>query len=409
MPRLASMASLRLLVLLLIVSTAWADQQVHHGEASRFIRTVTSGLNKIITEDQYQEIEEAFKNVTEDVDTLVPIPVLKEIADVLVLGAESQISDEVPEQFKKIQQLIDDGFANIKRSLFDQRVQVSKPTISPTRSLNNSVNDLKCSRTSIDYKTLHGQSAHNVRFLLKTLYNDRPEPTERLAVFKQNCVLMGFNTALQSLAGTLLTSAPSYATHCLAIKQHSYTAVLDIKRRIKADAFGLSLNAVTCDRALYTNYDLDLESSLEDVQRFLFEMNDAQETNALEGLKGTLTTYIHDRKFDNTLELATSLLETVEEYNSTSTGYVADIRPKESEMDEATVLAPGCEKQLLELKELNQPSVSVYAVNLTANGTRAHRQWLTEHRDTLKRTLTRDVHRPCGYWILSCVHQPKCQ
>uniref|UniRef100_A0A1I7YP87 Uncharacterized protein n=1 Tax=Steinernema glaseri TaxID=37863 RepID=A0A1I7YP87_9BILA len=55
--------------------------------------------------------------------------------------------------------------------------------------------------------------------------------------------------------------------------------------------------------------------------------------------------------------------------------------------DAATVLAPGYDKQLLDFKKVGQHSVSVYGANLTANSTRAHRQWLAEHQETLKSAL----------------------
>uniref|UniRef100_A0A1I7Z5C9 Doublecortin domain-containing protein n=1 Tax=Steinernema glaseri TaxID=37863 RepID=A0A1I7Z5C9_9BILA len=53
-------------------------------------------------------------------------------------------------------------------------------------------------------------------------------------------------------------------------------------------------------------------------------------------------------------------------------------------IDDETVVAPGYQKQLAELKEVGQHSIFVYGANLTANGTRTHRQWLADHLNTLK-------------------------
>uniref|UniRef100_A0A1I7XWW2 Secreted protein n=1 Tax=Steinernema glaseri TaxID=37863 RepID=A0A1I7XWW2_9BILA len=200
------------LFLFFIVSNVWADQQAHHGEASILTRTITDDQSDLdVTDGQYQEIEDAFKALTEDVDTLIPIPVLDKIADMIVFfNGETQISDK----------LIADQFSNIE----------SLRTSSHELSLSTP----ECKQTFSTYVFKHNDPAFRARVKVQSLATGgEPEMTG----FKISCRLKSYMEDLPVFAHTL-KHAP-FGMLCLTANNYSYTELLKIKRIIKIDTFAV--------------------------------------------------------------------------------------------------------------------------------------------------------------------------
>uniref|UniRef100_A0A1I7ZEZ0 Secreted protein n=1 Tax=Steinernema glaseri TaxID=37863 RepID=A0A1I7ZEZ0_9BILA len=111
------LSSLRPLSLLfLFIPLVYSDQQERHGEPSSLTRTTRNSQNEIITDDRYEELQESLRAIAKDVDALLPIDTVTSIADLIAYCAETQITKDVPENLRKIQKLVLDGFANMERS-----------------------------------------------------------------------------------------------------------------------------------------------------------------------------------------------------------------------------------------------------------------------------------------------------
>uniref|UniRef100_A0A1I8A7T0 Venom protein n=1 Tax=Steinernema glaseri TaxID=37863 RepID=A0A1I8A7T0_9BILA len=352
------------LFLLFIFSSVWADQHVLQDKATSPAQTLTYGKDVILTDDQYQDIMKTLKTVAEGVETFLPIPVITEIAGMIAFCAETQIED-VSDKLKKVEKLITDGFTSMERSLA------------------NAVKTLRCDIAHTAYVDKHHDRAVEAEMLLINLVK---LGKKALAEFKMECNAKGYVSDVRLLF-TKVSKENNFGIMCLADENFSYTAMLNIIRIIKFDAFILSLNALNCQKALNGTIDLDLESSLLGIQHVFAQLIDAQTTRALPGLNNALLTYFHGQQFNSTVNLATQLVAMLNDYNNSRIDYMTGIVSKKARIDEATVIAPGYDRQVLEFKEVGEHSVSVYAANLTTESTRLHRQWLMEHQEMLKKAL----------------------
>uniref|UniRef100_A0A1I7YZV2 Fibrinogen C-terminal domain-containing protein n=1 Tax=Steinernema glaseri TaxID=37863 RepID=A0A1I7YZV2_9BILA len=373
------MVSFRPHFLLLIVSTAWAAQRLPDGEDFGFGSTVNDRRTLYsmeldypslfpnesldVSDDKHQNAMKIMKTIAEAVDTFVPIPMIKSVANMVAFCAKTEIDDKVSEKLKKIEQLLTDGFSNLERSL------------------KNAVDTLRCDQAFSTYRLMHQDRA--VRFM-QHLHNLIRSGAKAAPYFRKACELADYATDLASLMNTLSYDS-NFGMTCLADKKYSYTAMLEIKRIIKMDAFILSLNALNCQIALNRTYDLGIESTAANLKNVFTRLNETQDALAIQGLNNALPTFLQSRTFSSASEMTTAVLSKLKDYNNSWAEYMVDVVSRGA--DSNVVSAPGYDNRRLEFKEVGNYSVYLYGGNLTADSTRENRKRLTKNMNSLYESL----------------------
>ncbi|KAK0407881.1 hypothetical protein QR680_003651 [Steinernema hermaphroditum] len=357
------------LLLLPIVASSLVDRSGYPNEGGPkdALKTIAKKIDHVQRSETFQNYMERIKNVSDFVNQIIPVDEVRKVSGWVSKFAGKQMMDYETDELKRIQKELHEGFVSLERSI------------------QNAVDTLRCDQAFSTYQILHHEPAVRAEEHIENILTVGPNAAMD---FEKACRLRDYVTDLKSLMDTLSRNS-YFGFACLADKKYTYTALIEIKRIIKVDAFLLALNAIDCHHFENDRYELHLNESLQGLQGVFEKLDEAQHTNALGGINETLFKLLYDRTFKSAEEIANELGAKLVDYNSTRASYMVNVIPRHSDktLENKVSGSPGYEKRLITYEEKLKYTVAVYAADLTNPETEQSRTFLENRKQTVVNSL----------------------